>query len=156
MDIKVYQGAGEKQNLHTLTIAADFFCKKLFTEHQCKSLNKIRIYIKTMDKDAGECVDHLNDDGRYDITINIDRHEAFHDIIATLAHELVHVKQVLRGILRYENKIWYWNGKSYGPTPYKGLTELQQSAKLPWETEAYNKERPLAKSFFVWLYDNVY
>ena len=156
MDIKIYQGSGEKHNLSTFKLAVDFYFKKLFTTLQIQKINKVRIYIKTMEKDYGECFDHKNPDGTYDITINIHKNEPFHDIIATLAHELIHVKQVILGFLKYKSSEWYWKGKSYGPTPYKGLSELQQSSKLPWEKEAYDKERTLAKSFFNWLYDNVY
>lgn len=153
MDIKIYQGSGEKQNLDLIKSATLYFCKKLFTKNRSDKINTIRIYLKLLKDDSGECFCDTNKDGKFDIVINIDRLESVDNIISTIAHELIHVNQNLSGRL-YIDKKWWWDGKSYGKTPYKGLTIKQQYVKLPWETEAYDKERVLAKSFFNDRYKN--
>lgn len=50
----------------------------------------------------------------------------------TLAHEMVHVKQLANGRLKSINGVNYWNGKRYSSrTKY-----LNQ----PWEIEAFSKQ----------------
>jgi hypothetical protein len=50
----------------------------------------------------------------------------------TLAHEMVHVKQIANGKLKTVNGVNYWNGKRYSSrTKY-----LNQ----PWEVEAFSKQ----------------
>lgn len=50
----------------------------------------------------------------------------------TLAHEMVHVKQLAKGILKSENGKKYWRGKVYR----KNTRYLD----LPWEVEAFSKQ----------------
>lgn len=50
----------------------------------------------------------------------------------TLAHEMVHVKQVARGLLKTVNGVNYWRGKRvHGRTKY---------LNKPWEVEAFSKQ----------------
>jgi len=53
-----------------------------------------------------------------------------------IAHEKVHIDQMKRGDLDYDNKNVYWKGKAY---PRKKMKEGAQN--LPWEEEAYQKTR---------------
>ena len=50
----------------------------------------------------------------------------------TLAHEMVHVKQLAKGILRAENGNKYWRGKKFS----KKIKYLD----TPWEQEAFAKQ----------------
>lgn len=50
----------------------------------------------------------------------------------TLAHEMVHVKQLAKGTLKTVKGVNYWNGKRYG----KRTKYLDQ----PWEIEAFSKQ----------------
>ncbi len=50
----------------------------------------------------------------------------------TLAHEMVHVKQLAKGILKSENGAKYWRGKKYS----KKIKYLD----TPWEQEAFAKQ----------------
>ena len=51
-------------------------------------------------------------------------------------HEMVHIDQMKRGDLDYDNKNVYWKGKKYS------RAQMKEGAKnLPWEKEAYNKTR---------------
>ena len=53
----------------------------------------------------------------------------------TLAHEMVHVKQLARGILKAENGVKYWRGKRY--------TKRIKYMNCPWELEAFAKQEIL-------------
>ena len=59
------------------------------------------------------------------------------EILRTIFHELVHVKQYIAGELTSEGEIMRWNG-----TVYIGAYEL-----LPWEVEAFELEEVMMKSF---------
>jgi 7-keto-8-aminopelargonate synthetase-like enzyme len=50
----------------------------------------------------------------------------------TLAHEMVHVRQMAKGILKVTNKGTFWRGKKYTKsTPY---------LHLPWELDAFSRQ----------------
>ena len=49
-------------------------------------------------------------------------------------HEMVHIDQMKRGDLNYDDKNVYWKGKTYP------RSKMNEGAKnLPWEDEAYDK-----------------
>ena len=51
-----------------------------------------------------------------------------------IAHEKVHIDQMKRGDLDYDDKNVYWKGKKYS------RAQMNEGAKnLPWEAEAYRK-----------------
>ena len=50
----------------------------------------------------------------------------------TLAHEMVHVRQIARGILRTEDGKNYWCGKRY--------TKRTKYLDLPWEQDAFARQ----------------
>jgi glutamine amidotransferase PdxT len=50
----------------------------------------------------------------------------------TLAHEMVHVRQMAKGMLKVTNKGTFWRGKKYKKsTPY---------LDLPWERDAFGRQ----------------
>jgi predicted metallopeptidase len=51
-------------------------------------------------------------------------------------HEMVHINQIKRGDLDYDNKNVYWKGKSYSRSSMK-----EGARNLPWEKEAYDKQK---------------
>ncbi|RLD65256.1 MAG: hypothetical protein DRI84_07155 [Bacteroidetes bacterium] len=54
----------------------------------------------------------------------------------TISHEKVHTDQILRGDLCYDDKYIWWKGKRYS------RSKIKEGAKnLPWEKEAYAKEK---------------
>ena len=57
------------------------------------------------------------------------------DMGITLAHEMVHVKQLARGTLKCIDGVTYWKGKRYR----KNHKYLNQ----PWEIEAFSKQELL-------------
>ena len=49
-----------------------------------------------------------------------------------IAHEKIHLEQMKRGDLDYDDNYVYWKGKKYS------RADMQEGAKnLPWEAEAY-------------------
>lgn len=53
----------------------------------------------------------------------------------TIEHEKVHIAQMKRGDLGYDEKNVYWKGKVYP------RSKMKEGAKnLPWEKEAYKKQ----------------
>ena len=53
-----------------------------------------------------------------------------------IAHEKVHLDQMERGDLNYDNNYVYWKGKKYPRS-----TMVEGAKNLPWEKEAYKKTR---------------
>lgn len=66
--------------------------------------------------------------------------------LVTLAHELVHLSQVLLGRLALSSQPsgteWFWDGMTYGTDPYE-----RPSPELPWEVDALSQESDLARHF---------
>jgi len=54
------------------------------------------------------------------------------DMGSTLAHEMVHVRQMAKGILKIENGINYWRGKKY--------SKKTRYLDMPWEKDAFSKQ----------------
>ena len=53
-----------------------------------------------------------------------------------IGHEMVHIDQMKRGDLDYDDKYVYWKGKKYS------RAQMKEGAKnLPWEAEAYKKAK---------------
>ena len=53
-----------------------------------------------------------------------------------IKHEMIHVDQIKRGDLTYDDKNVYWKGKKYSRK-----TMDEGNKKLPWEKEAYAKTK---------------
>jgi hypothetical protein len=53
----------------------------------------------------------------------------------TIEHEMVHIDQMKRGDLDYNDTTVTWKGKKYPRASMK-----EGSKKLPWEVEAYKKQ----------------
>jgi len=67
-------------------------------------------------------------------TIIINKNVPINKIQDVVNHEKVHIDQMKRGDLNYDDKYVYWKGKKYS------RAQMQEGAKnLPWEAEAYRK-----------------
>ena len=51
-------------------------------------------------------------------------------------HEMIHIDQMKRGDLDYDDKNVYWKGKKYSRASMK-----EGARNLPWEKEAYTKTK---------------
>ena len=56
---------------------------------------------------------------------------------SVIEHEEVHINQIKRGDLNYDDKNVYWKGKVYPRSKMK-----EGNPNLPWEKEAYSKTDP--------------
>jgi hypothetical protein len=74
------------------------------------------------------------------IGMNIDTALDTERLIIALAHEMVHVKQYARGQITHGKNLnsKFWMGKKFRGNYYD----------LPWEVEAFSKERVLANKVF--------
>jgi len=71
-----------------------------------------------------------NNNGSIVLNKNLDPNEV-EDVIS---HEKIHLYQMERGDLDYDDDNVYWKGKTYS------RSDMQEGAKnLPWEAEAYKK-----------------
>ena len=70
-----------------------------------------------------------NNNGTIIINKDINDVKQIDDVIK---HEKVHIDQMKRGDLNYDDKYVYWKGKKYS------RAQMKEGAKnLPWEAEAY-------------------
>lgn len=76
------------------------------------------------------------DEEYYEATVTVAKRLSQKEIIRTVFHELVHVKQYETGRLKH-NKIW--EGK---------LVESDDYENFPWEIEAFNLEEKMMKVFY--------
>ena len=51
-----------------------------------------------------------------------------------VAHEKIHIEQMERGDLDYDNENVYWKGKTYSRA-----SMAEGARNLPWEAEAYKR-----------------
>lgn len=86
------------------------------------------IFIKKLDEGVQA---EANNDG----SIYIDPDTPDSEVKNAISHEKVHIDQMNRGDLNYDDENVYWKGKEY---PRKNMKE--GSKKLPWEKEAYEKQ----------------
>ena len=73
----------------------------------------------------------LQTDDNRTFEIEVDRTQPLRQLLETVAHEMVHVKQYARGEL--SEKVDTWMGKTYNP---KKISYWD----LPWEIEAHGRE----------------
>ena len=76
------------------------------------------------------CLGKGNNNGT--ILISDELHPEDHQSI--IDHEKVHIDQIKRGDLDYDDENVYWKGKAYPRSKMK-----EGNPKLPWEKEAYSK-----------------
>ena len=73
-----------------------------------------------------------NNNGTIIISKDLDPSKREH----VISHEKVHIDQIKRGDLDYDDNNVYWKGKKYS------RAQMQEGAKsLPWEKEAYTKTK---------------
>ena len=89
--------------------------------------------------------DNLNRPREFMIEIDTSMKHPFDQILTWLAHEMVHLKQFVRGELcDYETGRVQWKKRMYGRVHYEDQ---------PWEREAYRLEEKLYNKFSEWYYE---
>jgi hypothetical protein len=120
---------GSRRNKKFVEALLPSMLRQLKLENSTKAL-LIRIADECEDN-QGITLDLTQATGAYLVVIK--PHRKLKEIGMTLAHELVHVKQLAKGILKYgRNGSNIWAGKNYK----KSTKYLDR----PWEIEAFSKQ----------------
>jgi len=90
-----------------------------------KKLSSVSIYNVPMEDDV---MGKANNNG----TIIINKDLLPSQCAEVIKHEMVHIDQMKRGDLDYDDDFVYWKGKKYSRAKMD-----EGNAKLPWEDEAY-------------------
>ena len=124
--------------------ALRFFTESLMSKRLCANL-KIRLIFKDglLKKNKLEGMCSWDDDNLRprEFTVTVDSGLTHSKTLLSLAHETIHIKQFATGELRYliRGCACKWQGKSFDDS--KPYTEL------PWEVEAWGRERELFEAF---------
>ena len=143
MQISV-KGVRSKKIQRTIKSAAEFYGSKLLSKRLAGTIDVTICLKRKLDDDAeGFCQFERIDKGIKFFEIEILRDLPIENLLVTLAHEMVHLKQFASGEL-----------KPYcipaNITNFKGKTvneDLIDYWDLPWEIEAHGRERGLFYRF---------
>jgi len=91
------------------------------------------------DEDAFGFVFHLDD---REIAMILDSRMNYKNLVETIAHEMIHVKQIAKGTLKHYIK----RGKIYRTWCGKKVKDVEYHRR-PWELEAFRKEKELTYNF---------
>ena len=134
-----------------LISATKFVSKELMSFKKLSTL-KIKINVRKTTLSArtsGQVTQDSKFFAQKEFLIELNSNQSESEMVATLAHELVHVKQNVNKDLIYKfdkeaNKLLVnWKGKELGEPsqiPYR---------ERPWEIEAFSKEQVLADMFLI-------
>lgn len=162
--LRIRSESGSKlEEIELLEIAAYFFLKELDTIKNVDSIRGEIIVVDEIYSEAGneplsgdmiEIKNYYVDNGvekNYYVCRLADYINSA-ETIRTLAHELVHVWQTENGSLHLSDAgEWFWKGKSYGKSPYKGNDD---DYLLPWEKEADKLDLKLTRKFYTTYFSN--
>ena len=125
--------------------AAKFYASELLSPQLCSNIS-LEIIVKK-DLDAyGYCC-HLDTEGKArNFEIELKEDKCVNDLLSSLAHEMVHLKQYATGHLKdiaNSPKI------KWGKRVYESIVPetLKSYYATPWEKEAYAKEKKLFGKF---------
>ena len=138
--IKIYGCAKNKVLKQCLSTAAVYFLGILLPRKLNIQID-IRVVYGLLENEFayGECYDYTNIEGSSAYKIQIEGLMKPLDILSTLAHEMVHVKQFDKKELKFLLKCNKWHGVKFdSETKY---------ADYPWEHEAEKLEIELRNSF---------
>jgi hypothetical protein len=108
--------------------ALDFFASKLITHQKRKHIEITVKYRKVIDELGTVYVDDYNVLGMpISFVIEVRQNDSEEEKLKTLAHEMVHVRQYIRGELNEEMSVWRGGKVDSDEIPY---------AEQPWEIEA--------------------
>ena len=123
--MEYYIEAGPKAKKFIESLLPSMFSQLKLT----RSRKLLHIKLDNDIDNAGECIPF---DGLNTYLIVLKPKRDLYALGVTLAHELTHVAQFAKGVLKVAPKGKIWNGKFYG----RGVAYLQQ----PWEVQAFAKQ----------------
>lgn len=124
----------------------NFSASYLLTEEE-RFLTHIFVSYINSDESYGYCVPYCDDEGNLDeVEIVVARGMSERDLIETIAHEMVHAKQYIRGELCPETTNFTWMGQEFQEHETH-LISLEDYKNLPWEKEAFEVEKIIMEKF---------
>ena len=161
MRVKIHARGIEDTLRVALSAMTDHIMKQLVPSKKLRNFISIDIRLKHHDQFGEAILVDPDGAGRYRarvFDIILDHHrmkeddygrvrgdtEWCHEILKTLGHELVHVKQYVTGELNWREAGLTYKGAHYDPG------NLLEYFELPYEIEAYGRERGLLVSFLVY------
>jgi hypothetical protein len=127
-------GNHPKISVEEIQYATEFFAKELIPRAWDN------IYIDIEFSRLGRVHGMVSRISRYEYQMDISKTLGKKNTISTIAHEMVHIRQMFRGDLVMKSAYSKWNGKDY-PTDYDYFNS-------PWEIEAYGREVGLTHKYF--------
>jgi len=134
-----------------LNAASWYYSRKLLGGRMARHIEldlKLTKNLYKKEKSYGYCsvAGELNKPREFSIELDASMNHPFDQILIWLAHEMVHLKQFVRGeLFDYETGSVQWKSKRYS-------RDINYS-KQPWEKEAYRLEGKLYKEFSEWYYE---
>lgn len=145
MEVEV-SGHKSKKFKDFIARAVEFYCCTLLTKAQVKKIYVEVIFKKKLeDNNQGTCFYEGKYDNFKEFTLEVAKGYTVRETLQTIAHEMVHLKQFYLGELKdglIPAHISLW----------KGVKVNEKSVDywdLPWEIEAYGRERGLYHRFVV-------
>jgi len=131
--------------------ATQFFAKELMTVRMMNTI-KIKIDVRktTLDKNTWGTVNSkcMGSQKQKQFRITLDYNRFTTDILRTLAHEMIHVEQIVSGRLQY--RYWKsdhqlharWEGEELGVKSHIAYDEQ------PWEIEAFGNQEAIFQKYY--------
>lgn len=129
-------GANSTRLKNKLISAAYFYLKEL----KVSSRTNLDVIIRLTNTDVHGYCDYNYDDSDKEITIELNKQLSHNELLLALAHEMVHAKQYVKKELRTINGLNYWKGATFSQTKFV-------DNMVPWEQEAYFREKELFSSY---------
>ena len=134
-----------KKLFRSLGCAAEFYGEVLLGKRMAKNILveiKLSKDLKQKEQAYGYCHitdDNLNRPREFMIELDTSMKHSFDQILIWLAHEMVHLKQFVRGeLFDYATGNVQWKSRTFGRVRY---------TDQPWEKEAYRLEDELYEMF---------
>ena len=149
MKLTIRRNQGDTRDVELIRKAVPFMLKRLLKPEQLEALS-VHVVLTKLQDDLGN-VD-IEEAPKFRLRLHHEMDTLL--MIVTLAHELVHLSQVMHGRLQLREindlTVWYWDKKPYGSEPY-----ADPDRTLPWESDANRMEGELACRFFTHYVKNL-
>ena len=136
MNLNIVEIVGGKKKERELALEVVNWCIKKMMPR----MKTLEIVVSFENIEAyGYC---MEEDTNREFTLTIRKGLPIQELIGTIVHEMIHVKQYARKELRNVNGRTMWKKKDHSDTPYMDS---------PWEKEAYKLEKPYTLECFLSL-----
>ena len=126
---------GTKSQRQTVENAVGWFIKNHLKRFRTLDID---IHLKDCKKNGIEGACLWLEDNIFEL--EIDKKQSLRDLVTTVIHEMIHVKQYVRKELTEKNCVQHWKGVDCGDISYM---------KQPWEIEAYELQDEYAAQCFL-------